>query len=169
MAGIFAYKCSSCDKVHEGSPSFAFNAPWYYQQLPDQERTQAELTTDTCIITHSGSTERFIRVVLEIPIHGVSDPFLWGVWVSLSEQNYQHYLETWWEPDANTCFFGWFANRLPCYPDTLGLKSMVHLRPDGNRPYLDLERNGHPLVEHLYTGMSIQQAQEIAEHIMHSN
>ncbi|HAS8215020.1 TPA: DUF2199 domain-containing protein, partial [Vibrio vulnificus] len=27
MSSIFAFKCSSCEEIHEGSPSFGFRAP----------------------------------------------------------------------------------------------------------------------------------------------
>ena len=30
MAAIFAFKCRKCDELHEGSPSFAFDAPATY-------------------------------------------------------------------------------------------------------------------------------------------
>ncbi len=38
----------------------------------------------------------------------------------------------------------------------------------GTRPYLELERSGHFLAEHLYQGITVQQAQEIAEYAVHN-
>lgn len=169
MAAIFAFKCSSCNKMHEGSPSFAYKAPWHYLQLSEDNQAKATLTSDTCIVTHNEGTDRFVRVVLEIPIHGVAEPFMWGVWVSLSQESFERYMDTWDEPDESDAYFGWFCNRLPFYPDTLSLKITVHPRKNGNRPYLGIERSGHPLAEHLYEGISIQQAQEIAECVLHAH
>jgi hypothetical protein len=167
MAGIFAFRCSCCGEIHEGSPSFGYNAPWHYLQLSEEEKAKAKLTSDTCEITHEEGTDRFIRVVLEIPIHGVSEPFLWGVWVSLSEKSFDRYLDTWDDSDESDAYFGWFCNQIPYYPETLSLKTMVHPRKNGSRPFLDLDRNGHPLAEHLYEGISVQLAQEIAECALH--
>ena len=168
VAAIFAFKCKQCGDLHEGSPSYSFSSPWHYDQLSKEEKTRAKLTPDLCAITHDEGTDRFVRVVLEVPIHGVTEPFMWGVWVSLSEANFERYLATWDEPDENDSYFGWFCNRLPYYPDTLSLKARVRPRRGGTRPYLELERNGHMLAEHLFDGITVQQAQEIAEHAQHN-
>jgi hypothetical protein len=169
MAAIFAFKCNTCGAVHEGSPSFSFPHPWHYGTLPEEERRKAQLTSDWCVIPHAEGADRFIRVLLEIPIHGVEEPFLWGVWVSLSETSFKRYLDTWEHADETDSYFGWFCNRLPYYPDTLNLKTKVRPRRGGVRPYLELERGGHLLAEHLHEGISIRQAQEIAERAQHND
>jgi hypothetical protein len=125
------------------------------------------LGSDTCTITDAEGTNYFIRVVVEIPIHGITEPFMWGVWVSLSKASFDRYRATWDEPDETDAYFGWFCNRLPYYPDTIGLKTTVHPRKGGVRPYLTIERNGHLLAEHLANGISVQQAQQIAERVLH--
>jgi hypothetical protein len=167
MAAIFAFKCRKCSKIHEGSPSFGYDAPWHYSALSAEEKAAAELKSDTCVIRRDDRVDRFIRAVLEIPIRGVDEPFMWGVWVSLSEQNFARYLETWEQPDDGESYFGWFCNRLPYYEDTINLKVRVRPRRGRLRPFLELERSGHLLAEHLWEGISIQQAQEIAESLMH--
>jgi len=167
MAAIAAFTCSTCGRLHEGSPSFSFPSPWHYLQLSDSERSNATLNSDTCTITHTDGTDYFVRVLLEIPIHGVDQPFLWGVWTSLSKASFDRYLATWDDPNETDSYFGWFCNRLPYYSDTLGLKTNVHPRKGGVRPYLTLERNGHVLAEHLADGISVQLAQKIAERVIH--
>lgn len=167
MPGIFAFKCSTCGKVHEGSPNFGYSAPGPYSALSDTDKAKAKLTSDTCEITHSEGTDRFIRVVLEIPILGVEEPFTWGVWVSLSEASFDEYLKAWDDPDENASYFGWFCNQLPYYENTINLKTQVRPRKGGIRPYLELEPNGHLLSKHLYEGISVELAQEIAENAMH--
>ena len=167
MAAIFAFKCHTCGEIHEGSPSFAYDAPWHYAGLTDEQLERAWLTEDLCEIAHDQGVDRFIRTVLEIPIHGVEEPFVWGVWVSLSEQSYRRYLETRDDADPKESWFGWFCNRLPYYPDTINLKVRVRPRSGGNRPYLELERSGHPLAEHQIAGLNVRLAQEIAEHAAH--
>lgn len=169
MAAIFAFQCSVCGETHEGSPSFSYDAPLNYLQLSEKEKQNAKLNSDVCIIKHGDGIDRFIRVVLEVPIHGVAESFMWGAWVSLSQESLERYLNTWDSPDESDSYFGWLCNRLPYYPDTMSLKTTVHPRQGGLRPYLTLECNGHPLAEHLYEGITIQQAQEIAEHAMHNS
>ena len=167
MGAIYAFTCTKCGKLHEGSPSFSFGSPWYYAQLPEPARSNARLDSDTCTIKDTNGTDYFVRVVLEIPIHNIDEPFLWGVWASLSKASFDRYVATYDDPDEGDSHFGWFSNRLPYYPETLGLKTNVHPRKGGWRPYLTIERNGHPLAEHLADGISIDLAQQIAECVMH--
>jgi hypothetical protein len=167
VAAIFAFECATCGKVHEGSPSYGFSSPWYYAQLSEPDRANASLSDDTCTITDEGHTDYFVRAVVEVPIHGVEDGFLWGVWVSLSKASFDRYVATYNDPDESDTYFGWFSNRLPFYPDTIGLKTQVHPRKGGLRPFLEIERAGHPLAEDLADGISVERAQHIAETFIH--
>ncbi len=167
MAGIFSFKCSSCGETHEGSPSFAFRAPDPYLEQPKEVQEAGKLGSDTCRYEDEDGMHYFIRVCLEVPIHGVTEPFLWGVWVSLSEQSFARYVETYESPDTNDQYFGWFCNYLPYYPNTLALKTQVHPRLGNTRPYIVLEETSHPLSVDFHQGISIEKAQEIAENVMH--
>jgi hypothetical protein len=167
MAAIFSFKCASCDDIHEGSPSFAFHAPDPFLAQPEAVQTAGHLGTDLCRYEDADGHHFFIRVLLEVPIHGIEDPFLWGVWVSLSETNYQRYVDTYEAPATSDRYFGRFCNRLPWYPDSLNLKTEVHPRANNQRPFIVLEESGHPLAVDYHQGISVARAQEIAEAAMH--
>ena len=171
MAAIFAFKCSCCGEVHEGSPSFAFRAPDPYASLSDEQKASiATLTDDFCTITHDEGTDRFIRAVLEIPIHGAEEPFLLGVWVSLSEKSFNRYRDTYDEPAAGEGFFGWVCNRIHLYPYDNSRPSDVFVQPSGQRPKVVLHRGDpedDPLVIDQVNGISVARAQELAERAMH--
>ena len=173
MAGIFAFTCSCCGQVHEGSPSFAFDAPYQYSSLSDEQKaSMGRLGSDFCTITHEGQTDYFIRTVLLIPIQGVSEPFMWGVWVSLSEKSFARYRDTYDNPVEGDGFFGWVCNRIPWYPEPeSALAADVLVQLHGRRPLLLLHHgseNDHPLVLDQRDGISIQKAQEIAEYVRHA-
>lgn len=167
MAAIFSFKCSSCSQLHEGSPSFAFRAPDPYLEQTELVQKAGGLGGDTCWYEDADGMHYFIRVCLEVPIHGVSEPFLWGVWVSLSKTNFDRYVETYSAPELTDRYFGWFCNYLPYYPNTYGLKAHVRLRSDQLRPCIELEPSSHPLAIDFHQGISIAKAQEIAESIYH--
>lgn len=167
MAGIFSFKCSNCGEIHEGSPSFGFRAPDPYLEQSQEIQDAGKLGEDVCWYEDEDGMHYFIRVCLEVPIHGVSEPFLWGVWVSLSKQSFERYVETYDSPDMDAEYFGWFCNYLPYYPGTYGIKTKAHPRPDGIRPYLVLEETDHPLSIDFHQGISIEKAQEIAEQLLH--
>jgi hypothetical protein len=65
--------------------AFGAEAPLYYYFIPEAERSaRCKLTTNTCIVD---GEHFFVRGSLEIPVHDADEPFIWGVWVSLSPRN----------------------------------------------------------------------------------
>ncbi len=66
-------------------------------------------------------------------------------------------------------FFGWLSTSLPMYPPTLNMKTMVHIRDDGIRPYIELEKTDHPLALEQAEGISMERVQEIVHEIEHGN
>jgi len=167
MAGIFSYKCSSCGKTHEGSPSFGFDAPDPYLEQSETVQEQGELESDLCHYEDEDGIHYFVRVVLEIPIYGVTEPFAWGVWVSLSEESYEHYIETYNNLETDKIYFGWFCNHLPYYENTYALATDVQPQEKGLRPGLKLHESDHELFGDFINGISIEKAQKIAEICMH--
>ena len=171
MGAIFAFKCSCCGEIHEGSPSFAFRAPDQYASLSEEQKEKmGMLTPDFCTITHEEGTDRFVRAVLEVPIHGVEEPFLWGVWVSLSEKSFNRYSETFEAPVAGEGFFGWVCNRIDLYPYEHARAADVLVQAGRSRPRVVLHRGDaedDPLVIDQVNGISVARAQELAERAMH--
>lgn len=172
MAGIFAYRCGSCDEIHEGSPSFGFDEPDHYACLTDEQKAvNARITSDFCEITFEDRTDFFIRALLEVPIHGVSEPFLWGVWVSISQKSYERYVETYDAPVEGDGFFGWVCNSIPWYPETRNLASDIYVQTVGLRPLLRLHSGStddHPLILDQVNGITAAKAQQIAEFVLHT-
>ena len=129
------FMCSTCGQWHDELPmSFGPEAPYWYDIIGPQERpSRAELGSDQCIIDHQ---HFFIRACLEIPVIDATEPFTWGVWVSLSEQNFGRMSELWETDgrDREPPYFGWLSTALPCYPDTLSLKTHVYTRSVGQLP-----------------------------------
>ncbi|HEX4157709.1 MAG TPA: DUF2199 domain-containing protein, partial [Rhizomicrobium sp.] len=58
--------------------------------------------------------------------------------------------------------FGWLSNNLSLYPETLSLKTNLHLRGGGIRPFIELEPTDHPLAIEQREGISIERVEEIA-------
>ncbi len=64
-------------------------------------------------------------------------------------------------------FFGWLNAWLTPYPDTVNLKTMVHLRDNGIRPLIELEPTDHPLAVEQREGITVERLAEIYSLIMH--
>jgi hypothetical protein len=111
----------------------------------------------------------FIRGCLEIPTIGVQDPFLWGVWVSLTKSNFER--EQNLLNDQNRTgeppYFGWLSTRIEIYPDTAALKTKVHTLRVGLKPRIELQPTDHPLSPEQRNGMTVDRVIEIAEKMQH--
>lgn len=164
------FQCKCCGVWHEELPTaYGAEAPVLFYQLSEKDQqTRVERTEDACIIFGEPSAY-FIAGNLEIPIIGSEEPFVWTVWVSLSESSMQRTHEHWETPgrENDPPCFGWLSTILPMYPETLHLKTMVHTRPVGQRPFVELEPTDHPLAVEQREGISWDRVQEIAEAVLH--
>jgi hypothetical protein len=71
--------------------------------------------------------------------------------------------------EAEPPMFGWLMAALPTYePSTLSLKTMVHTRPLGLRPLVELEPTDHPLAVEQREGITLARVQQIAEQLLHA-
>src|SRR5262245_20353992 len=161
------FTCLTCGQRHEGIPTFGWDYPIQVLDVPDEERKQrVALGTDDCIID---SEHFFVRGCLEIPLKGQDEPFIWGVWVSLSQENYERFRELYNSHgrENEPPYFGWLCSVLPGYPDTLFLKTSVHLRTKPTCPFIELEPTDHPLSTEQKNGITMEGVREIYERITH--
>ena len=84
---VFEFRCQDCGEIHKGMPGFGADAPLNYYALPKPERaSRCSLGSDDCVIDR---TSFLVRGYLETPVHGLDDPLVWAVWVSLSELSFK--------------------------------------------------------------------------------
>ena len=164
------YVCRSCGQYHEELPlNYGAEVPDLWYTLPEAEReNRAERSSDLCVIDEQFC---FILGNIEIPIHASDEMFSWSVWVSLSETNFARMSELWKTPgrEQEPPYFGWLSTQLPCYPNTINLKTHVHTRAVGERPLIEVEPTDHPLAIEQRDGIAWQRVQEIAEIVLHSD
>jgi hypothetical protein len=162
------YVCATCGERHEGLAGLTAAAPLYYYSVPELERShRCRLDSDTCVVDEEFF---FVRGCLEVPILGRPDPFIWGVWVSLSRKNFDTFLRL-SDKDHRSHhgpFFGWLSASLKGYPQTENLKTMVHLRDHGHSPFIELEPTEHPLAVEQKSGITVERVSEILSTYFHS-
>jgi hypothetical protein len=163
------WTCSRCGAPHEGLPlDWAFDAPAYWS--PEYESSErGTLSEDLCVIQSAEGTDYFIRGVLEIPVHDANESFVYGVWTTLSEGSFKRAVELWDDPCRveEPPYFGWMANSLVGYPETLNLKANVQTRELDLRPFVELEPIDHPLAQEQHQGITMARVREIAELNLH--
>ena len=167
---LTTFTCSCCGETFEGPPLFwHFEAPasWSSLSLEEQE-AMGQLSSDQCIINEE---DYFVHGLVEIPILGSDEVFAWGVWVSLSKANFDRACDLWEDENriSEPPYFGWLCNSVPGYPDSLHLKTRVHTRALGQRPFVELEPTDHPLAVEQRDGITWDRVREIAEMMYHGN
>jgi hypothetical protein len=160
----FSFICPCCGELHKGLPDLAYSAPAHWSDiLRKEDPDNNHLDSDGCII---GGKHFFVRCVLEVPIQDSDARLGWGVWVSQSEANFREYTEM--APnDPERTTFGYLANRLPHYPDTLDMPTHVHWRLNGRRPWVELPPDDHPLCRDWHQGITRERAIEFARLVLH--
>ena len=163
----FEFLCSGCGETHTGMPAFGAAAPLNYYAVPKDEReARCRLDLDACVIDDS---EYFVRGCLEIPVQGESEPLSWGVWVSLSEKSFRQWVDCYLSEKRSNIgpFFGWLNAAIEPYPDTMDLKTRVHLRDGFVRPFIELEPTDHPLAVEQRESISVARVAELYARVVH--
>ena len=107
----------------------------------------------------------FVRGCLEIPVHGGCEPFIWGVWVSVSEDAFYEFQDL-IGVDARSQhgpFEGQLCSPPRPYPDSTNLKAVVRLRDHGIGPLVEVEASNHPLALEQRNGISQERVAEITQ------
>jgi hypothetical protein len=164
------YHCKTCGREHIGLPDIGYDSPHHYASAsPEEQKRDFVLTADTCTMKDAEGEHYFVRGVLLIPILATKEHFGWGVWVSLSQKNFDRYVAL--NDDSiiekEPPYFGWFCTNIPGYPTTLSLKAKVELQTGNQRPLITLEPGPHPLSKEQHEGITIERAIELARPYLH--
>jgi hypothetical protein len=140
--------------------------PEFWTDDLEHDRTSG-LSSDQCVIK---GEQFFVHGLIEIPVIDSDELFSWGVWVSLSQENYDRMAQLWELPgrENEPPYFGWLSTQLPVYtPTTINLKTHVHTRPVGERPSIELEPTDHPLAIEQRKGITVARVREFADILLH--
>jgi hypothetical protein len=165
------YFCASYKQFHADLPlSYAADSPDSYAWLKESERARrAVLGSDQCIIDEEAY---FLRGLIEIPVPGFEDKFLWGVWARVWRNDFDEISSHWdtqGREDLIGPYKGTLNNKLSEYADTLNLKCTIRIQPVGSRPLFFIDEPDHPLAREQREGISLERIQEIASNLMHTN
>lgn len=172
LSPLDGFFCATCKQFHSGLPvSYAADFPDSYLSLKEQEREERTVIgSDQCIIDNE---MYFIRGIVELPIIGFKDSFLWGLWASVWKEAFDEISAHWQTPGREKLigpYKGRLNNQLPEYaPTTVNLKCTVHIEPVGSRPLFFIAEPEHPLAIEQRNGISLERIQQIASILMHKN
>ena len=173
LAGI-RWKCGSCEEWHHGPIlDLSFDQPDHWPETYDhsvrwtlsksgilEKHSNSFLDSDYCVVEDKSF---FFRGLIHLPIIGAAETFCWGVWGSLSRENFELLLKAEQDPASGDFapMFSWLSNNISEYPDTLSLKMYAHIQEPGMRPHFRLERSDHLLSQEYHHGISPERVKEI--------
>ncbi|MDR3676206.1 MAG: DUF2199 domain-containing protein [Acidobacteriota bacterium] len=173
LAGL-RWKCSNCEEWHTGPClDFGFDSPHYWRKEHEtashgvefspnllKSRPKTFLNDDYCAIDDN---DFFMRGLIHLPIIGAAETFRWGVWGSLSRQNFETLLKMHKDPARIDLpvMFSWLSSQISEYPETLSLKMHARIQPPGLCPHFALEPTDHPLSQEYYRGISAERVRKI--------
>lgn len=162
------FLCATCGEHHDDLPMcLGAAAPAIWYSTPESERAEdSALSSDQCVIR---GKHFFVLGRLLLSLVDGHGPFVWLVWVSLSEENFARTCELWEREgrESEPPYFGWLQSALPYEPTTLSLKASVQTSPVGERPIITLEATDHPLSIEQREGITLARVQEIVEAALH--
>jgi hypothetical protein len=105
----------------------------------------------------------FVRGIIHLPIVGTAETLRWGVWGSLSRENFEKLM------NLNDDFaradlppmFSWLSNWISEYPDTRSIKMYAHIQEARPRPHFELQLTDHPLSQECHKGISPERVKEL--------
>ncbi len=160
--------CSICDQQHEDLPlSYSVKAPQAVASIPVNELEQrVVLTPDQCVID---GRDFYLRGRIPIPVDGLSEPFIWGVWAEVSPKTFMRTDELWSTEgrENEPPFTGWIDTQIFPYGNTINVEVFIHTQPVGQRPQFEISDPEHPLAIEQREGITMERVQEIAETILH--
>jgi hypothetical protein len=166
------FKCTICHKFHGVEPvSFCSRTPDTYAGIKQADRQhRAMLGTDQCVIDQE---QYFLRGIVEIPIVGLDEVFLWGAWARVWQKDYEEMSDFWDTPEREKTigpYKGRLNNNIPTYePETFDLKCTLMIQPIGTRPLFVIEEPEHPLAIDQRHGISMNRVLQIASIAYHAN
>jgi hypothetical protein len=161
------FLCSICNEHHPLSTSYSIKVPTATLAIPkDKIDSRVVITPDQCVIDNR---DFYIRGRIPIPIHGLEEPFIWGVWAEVSPKNFLRTNELWNTPgrEDEPPFPAYLNSEIPIFGPTINLELDVQTQPVGRRPHFFIKDPNHPLAREQREGISLERLQEIAEQILH--
>jgi hypothetical protein len=134
-------RCACCGQTFAGVYDIAYDHPDCWPHGHFGASGLDRLTAGDDFIDHDlcrFEEFRFVRCLLPLPIRGSDAEFCFGVWSSLSDENFDRYAIhvgdlAWDGPEA---MFGWLSNDLPGYETDDSVPCSVRVKPGKARPRL---------------------------------
>jgi len=135
--------------------------------VPREEiETRVVITPDLCVIDNR---EFYVRGRIPVPIVGLDEPFIWGVWAEVGPKDFMRTNEMWTTEgrELEAPFKGYLDSELFLFGNTINLEVMVQTQVVGRRPHFTVMDPQHPIAVDQRDGLTMERVIDIAEMILH--
>ena len=164
------WQCTCCNAVHSGLPDLATTYPDIAGVPKTPELNSALslkenfLSEDFCVLN---GEHFFIRTILKFQVNGLGKEFGFGVWSSLSRENFEHYIENFDQglPEGEELsWFSWFMTSLNYFEETFKAKTSVIPQPNRQRPTVLFAEKSHRIYQMQRDGIEPVEMLKIYNH-----
>ena len=147
------WRCGGCEAMHNGLPDLCTTYPDAagVPKVPELNSAlrmdESFLSEDFCILD---GKYFFIRTVLMFPIKNYDHEFGFGVWSSLSKDNFEIYVENFdvgFDDGVDLNWTSWFMTNLNYFGQTFSAKSWVKPQANRQRPIVFFADEEHPIYQ----------------------
>ena len=164
------FACRVCGERHESLPvSYSVKVPAAAIAISAEHlERRVVLTPDQCVID---GRDFYLRGRIPVPVAGLEEPFIWGVWAEVSPKSFIRSNKLWKVAgrEGEPPFRGWLDSRLDLFGDTINLEVSIQTQVVGRRPHFTVVDRSHPLAIEQRNGITLRRVQEIAERILHGS
>ncbi len=163
------FVCRVCGELHPIAMKYSVKFPQAAIDLPkDELEDRLVVTPDQCVID---DRDFYLRGRILVPVLGMEEPFVWGVWTEVSPKDFIRTNEMWKVQgrEREPAFPGWLNTRLPLFGETINLEVDVQTQVVGRRPQFSVRDTSHPLAVEQRNGITLDRVRAIAEQIAHLN
>ncbi len=162
------WHCPVCGETHRTLQlSGSLKAPLAVTQMARAELDRrVVINADQCVID---GRDHYLRGRIAIPIHGLEEPFIWGVWARVGTRDFLRTNHLWKTEgrEHEPAYHGLLDADLPLYRPTVKLQVSVHTQPVGRRPHFTVDDPGHPLAIEQRHGITFARVLLIAGSLLH--
>jgi hypothetical protein len=163
------FGCRVCGERHVLPLSYSMKVPMAAKAIASEEvEKRVVITPDQCVID---GKDFYLRGRILVPVMGLDEPFVWGVWAEVSPKNFIRTNELWTLEGRETerPFPGWLNTELCLFGDTINLEVSVQTQKVGQRPQFTVVDKSHPLAIEQQNGITLQRIEVIAEMMLHGS
>jgi hypothetical protein len=167
------WKCGSCEEWHTGPClDFGYDWPDYWSDEHEKQHNKTRLLPSWGKKPRTWRNEDyavcddehfFVRGIIHLPIIGTNETFRWGVWGSLSRDNFARLMEREDKEERVELgpMFSWLCNWPPEYGEYESTKMDMHIQEPGKRPHFSIHHTDHPLAQEYHHGIHPRRVKEI--------